>query len=148
PKKPHLEWKRLKVWGYALVLIIAIGFLFYNIGTRSDTEVNVQQTRQPLYVTLSDGSFRNRYQVHIVNKTEHDETYDLSVRGIPTESLDIGNIPEIRVRAGKSLSISARVDLSQEIGTKTESFDFVIQPSSPGAEPLIVPANFNCKRDQ
>ncbi len=147
PKKPHLEWKRLKVWGYALVLIIAIGFLFYNISTRSDTEVNVQQTRQPLYVTLSDGSFRNRYQIHIVNKTEHDETYELRVRGIPAESLDIGNIPEIRVRAGKSLTINARVDLSQEIGTKTQSFEFVIQPSSPDAEPLVVAANFNCKRD-
>src|SRR5690606_31953485 len=50
PHKPRLEWKRLKVWGYALALLVATGFLFYNIGNRSDTEVNVLQNRQPLYV--------------------------------------------------------------------------------------------------
>lgn len=148
PKPPHLEWKRLKVWGYALALIIATGFLFYNIGTRSDTEVTVQQTRQPLYVTLSDGSFRNRYQIHIVNKTEHDETYELRVRGIPAESLNIGDIPSIKVRAGKSLTISARVDLSQELAAKTQTFEFEVKPSSPEAEPLILQANFNSKRDK
>lgn len=147
PKKPHLEWKRLKVWGYALALIVATGFLFYNISTSSDTEVTIQQTRQPLYVTLSDGSFRNRYQIHIVNKTENDETYDLRVRGIPPESLNIGDIPEIRVRAGKSLTISARVDLSEELAAKIHIFDFEVQPSHPDAEPLIIPSNFNSKRN-
>jgi cytochrome c oxidase accessory protein FixG len=143
PVKPHLEWKRLKVWGYALALIIATGLLFYNIGTRSDTEVTVQQTRQPLFVTLSDGSFRNRYQIHIVNKTEQDEIYQLTVRGIPAGSLNIGDIPQIRVRAGKSLTIGARIDLPREIAITTQAFDFVIQPSSSDAEPLVVHTNFN-----
>ncbi len=142
-----MEWKRLKVWGYALALIVATGFLFYNISTRSDTEVTVQQTRQPLFVTLSDGSFRNRYQIHIVNKTEHDEIYDLHVRGIPKESLNIGDIPEIRVRAGKSLTINARVDLSRELASKTQTFEFEVQPSNPAAEPLILQTNFNSKRN-
>jgi len=146
--KPRLEWKRLKVWGYALALVVATGFLFYNIGTRSDTEVNVLQTRQPLFVTLSDGSYRNRYQIHIVNKTEHDEVYTVAVRGIPAESLNIGDIPEVRVRAGKSLTISARIDLSRELAKATHEFDFVIQPSSADVEPLVVPTNFYSKRDK
>lgn len=146
PSRPHLEWKRLKVWGYALALIVATAFLFYNIGTRSDTEVTVQQTRQPLFVTLSDGSFRNRYQIHIVNKTEHEEIYELTVRGIPAESLNIGDIPQIRVRAGKSLTIGARIDLPRDIAIATQTFDFVIQPSSPETEPLVVQTNFNSKR--
>jgi cytochrome c oxidase accessory protein FixG len=148
PDKPRLEWKRLKVWGYALALVVATGFLFYNIGTRSDTEVNVLQTRQPLFVVLSDGSYRNRYQIHIVNKTEHDEVYSLGVRGIPAESLNIGDIPEVKVRAGKSLTISARIDLSRELAKATTGFDFVIQSSRPSAEPLIVPTNFYSKRDK
>lgn len=147
PHPPRLEWKRFKVWGYALALIIATGLLFYNIGTRSDTEVNVMQVRQPLYVMLSDGSFRNRYQIHIVNKTEHDEVYAITVQGIPQEALDLGNIPEIRVRAGKSLSVNAKVDLSQTLAAKTRQFDFVIKPSNPDAEALHVQANFNSKRE-
>lgn len=148
PHKPRLEWKRLKVWGYALALVVATGFLFYNIGTRSDTEVNVLQTRQPLFVTLSDGSYRNRYQIHIVNKTEHDEVYAVGVRGIPAESLNIGDIPEVRVRAGKSLTISARIDLSRELAKATHEFDFVIQPSSADVEPIVLPTNFYSKRDK
>lgn len=145
PHKPRLEWKRLKVWGYALALLVATGFLFYNIGNRSDTEVNVLQNRQPLYVVLSDGSYRNRYQVHILNKTERDEVYEVSVRGIPADALDLGQIPEIRVRAGKSLSVNARIDLSKELAAQTQTFEFVIQPSSPGAEAVIVPTNFYSK---
>ncbi|CAG0954581.1 hypothetical protein MTYP_00385 [Methylophilaceae bacterium] len=147
PHKPRLEWRRFKVWGYALALIVASGLLFYNIGTRSDTEVSVQQVRQPLFVMLSDGSFRNRYQIHIVNKTEHDEVYTILVRGISPESLDLGNIPEIRVRAGKSLTINAKVDLSQEVAARTSNFEFVIQPSGQNTEPLLLEANFNSKRD-
>lgn len=148
PHKPRLEWKRLKVWGYALALLVATGFLFYNIGTRSDTEVNVLQTRQPLFVVLSDGSYRNRYQIHIVNKTEHDEVYSVGVRGIPAESLNTGDIPEVRVRAGKSLTISARIDLSRELAKATHEFDFVIQPSSADVEPIVLPTNFYSKRDK
>lgn len=147
PHKPRLEWKRLKVLGYAAALIVATGVLFYNIGTSSDTEVMVQQIRQPMFIMLSDGSFRNRYQVHIVNKTEHDETYTLKVHGIPESALDLGNIPQIRVRAGKDLTINVKVNLSHELAEKTDEFDFIIVPATPGAEPLEHEAHFKSQRD-
>jgi cytochrome c oxidase accessory protein FixG len=147
PHKPRLEWKRLKVIGYAAVLVIATGILFYNIGTRSETEATVQQVRQPLYVLLSDGSFRNRYTIHIVNKTEKDETYSLKVRGIPESALDMGSIPAIKVRAGKDLNINAKVNLSHELAEKTREFEFVITPSEPNAEPLMIEAHFNSQHD-
>ena len=146
PHQPRLEWKRPKVIGYAAALIIASGMLFYNIGTRSDTEASVQQVRQPLFVMLSDGSFRNRYQLHIVNKTEHDETYTLAVRGIPASALDMGNLPAIKVRAGKDLNINAKVNLSAELAGKTSKFEFVIKPSSPSTEPLLREAHFSSQR--
>ena len=147
PHKARLEWKRPKVLGYAAVLLIASGMLFYNIGTRSDTEATVQQVRQPLFVMLSDGSFRNRYQIHIVNKTEQDEIYTLKVRGIPENALDLGSIPAIRVRAGKDLNINAKVNLSHELAEKTEKFEFAIMSSRQAAEPLILEANFNSQHD-
>jgi cytochrome c oxidase accessory protein FixG len=147
PHKPRLEWKRFKVIGYAAALMVMTGLLFYNIGTRSDTEVNVQQVRQPLFIMLSDGSFRNRYQVHIVNKTEQDQTYKLSVHDIPADALDMGNIPELKVRAGKSLMVNAKVNLSHELAEKTGKFEFVITPSVPNSAAIEVSASFNSQRD-
>ncbi|MEO8417326.1 MAG: cytochrome c oxidase accessory protein CcoG [Methylophilaceae bacterium] len=147
PHKPRLEWKRLKVIGYAVALVVATGILFYNIGTRLDTEATVQQVRQPLFVLLSDGSFRNRYQIHIVNKSEKDEIYSLKVRGIPQAALDMGSIAEIKVRAGKDLNINVKVNLSHELAEKTREFKFVITSSEANAEPLVLEAHFNSQRD-
>ena len=152
PHKPRLEWKRFKVIGYALALIVMSSVLSYNIGTREDTEVSVQQVRQPLFIMLSDGSFRNRYTVQIVNKTEQDATYKLSVQGIPEAALDLGPLatgdtPEIRVRAGKSLAVNAKINLSSEQARAISQFSFVVTPSVAGGEVMVVPASFNSQRN-
>jgi len=145
PHAPRLEWKRLKVLGYAVAIVVMTGTLFYNIGTRTNVEVSVQQVRQPMFIMLSDGSFRNRYQIHIVNKTEHDEIYKISVSGIPADALDMGNIPQVHVRAGKDLTVNAKVNLEHELAERTKIFNFVIQPQTAGAETITLPTNFNSK---
>ena len=142
PEKPHLKWKSLKVLGYASALIIMIGALGYNIGTRSDAEVRVQQIRQPLFVKLSDGSVRNRYQVHIVNKTEADQTYQVVVSGIPASALDLGKVSTIRVRAGKDLLLNAKIDLPEDMAKKTREFEFVVTAESAPREPIVRKVGF------
>ncbi|NCA27632.1 MAG: (Fe-S)-binding protein, partial [Methylophilaceae bacterium] len=139
-------WKRFKVLGYASALILMTSILFYNIGTQSDTVVNVQQVRQPLFVMLSDGSIRNRYQIHIVNKTEADQTYQVTVKNIPAEALDMGNIPEIRVRAGKALAVNAKINLSHELAEKTHEFEFEVTQLSTG-EKMEIEASFNAPKE-
>lgn len=146
PHPPRLDWKRPKVLGYAAVLVVASVILFYNIGTRQGTDANVQQVRQPLFVMLSDGSVRNRYQINIANKTEQEQYYELRVQGIPASALDIGHIPEIRIRAGKSLSINAKVSLASEMARNTKEFSFVIIPMGEEADPIVVKAPFNSSR--
>lgn len=143
PHKPHLDWKRPKVLGYAAALLVASLILGYNIGSRNDTDANVQQIRQPLFIVLSDGSVRNRYQINIGNRTDNDQRYELKVQGIPAKSLDIGNIPEIRVRAGKTLSLNVKVDLSADIARNTKEFFFVIIPTIADAEPVVIKTHFN-----
>lgn len=126
PLPARVEWKRFKVIGYACALLLMSGMLFYNIETSSSTEVNVLQNRQPLFTMLSDGSFRNRYQIHIVNKTEQDQIYRVGVTGIPAEALDMGNFPEVTVRAGKALAVNANVNLSREQAEKVSQFQFSV----------------------
>lgn len=142
PAAPHLEWKRLKVLGYAAALIIMIGALIYNIGTRSDAEVRIEKIRQPLFVKLSDGSVRNRYQVHIVNKTENEAIYKVTVRGIPANALDLGAVSEIRVRPGKDLQLNAKVDLPEGLARTTREFEFIVTPAGPDAEPIARKVGF------
>ncbi|MEZ0232122.1 MAG: cytochrome c oxidase accessory protein CcoG [Methylophilaceae bacterium] len=143
PTKPSIQWMRPKVIGYALSVLLMTGTLAYHIGTRLDTEVAIQQVRQPLFIKLSDGSIRNRYQIHLVNKTELDETYQVGVKGIPDDALDMGNIPHLKVSAGKDLRVNAKVSLSRELAAKTKKFKFIIKPSSRDEAPLEIETNFN-----
>lgn len=146
PHAPQVMWKRFKVMGYAGALMLMTSVLFYNIGTRSDTEVNVQQVRQPLYVLLSDGTVRNRYQIHIVNKSETEQTYEVHVHHIPDEALDMGNIPEIKVRPGKALAVNAKINLSHELAEKTHEFEFEITRASTG-EHMEIETSFNSPKE-
>jgi cytochrome c oxidase accessory protein FixG len=142
PHKPRLEWKRLKVLGYAVALVVMIAGLVYNIGTRTDAEVRVEQVRQPLFVRLSDGTVRNRYQIHIVNKTELEATYKIEVRGIPVDALDLGAVSQVRIRPGKNLQLNAKVSLPEEIARKTREVEFVVTPQAADSESFVRKVSF------
>ncbi len=82
--------------------MLITGTLISSIDHRSSLDAAVQQVRQPLYVMLSDGRIRNRYQVRITNKSVEDVVYVISARGVPEQSLDVGNFREVKVHAGKA----------------------------------------------
>ena len=128
PKKPKLDFMRIKTLGYGVALTFMIGLLGFNITHRTDYEESVQQVRQPLFVILSDGRIRNRYQIRITNKTDHNETYRVTVKGVPPEALDLGNMPQIMIHSGQSLMVQANVMLPPEVANKTQEFHFVITP--------------------
>lgn len=146
PTKPHLKWKHPIVIGPGVAILVMIGWLIWAIDHRTVVEVRVQQVRQPLYVVLSDGKVRNRYQVHIVNKTEREELFTIKVREIPEDALDLGNIPEIRVRAGKDLNITAKIDLDHELAERTDEVTFIVTPQSNPQEVVTREVHFNGKQ--
>jgi cytochrome c oxidase accessory protein FixG len=127
PKQPRIDWLRLKVLGYGISIILMTAYMFYDISHRQSFECSVQQVRQPLFVTLSDGSIRNRYQVRISNLSGHDAIYHIRTQGIPAESLDLGNFQEVRVKNGKSVIVQASVHLSPQQAAQTTDFRFEIE---------------------
>ena len=145
PEKPQIKWKRLKVVGYAIALVSMIAFMIYTLATRTAAEVQVQQNRQPLFVELSDGKIRNRYDIHIVNKTETEETFTIKAEGIPETALNLGHVAEIKVRAGKDLTIAAKVDLEQDLAEKVHEIKFIITPLSNPQEAIVREVNFSSK---
>jgi polyferredoxin len=140
PAKPHLDWKRLKVLGWAASIVLMFGYLFYDIQHRASFEHSIQQIRQPLYVTLSDGSIRNRYQIRLTNISGAEETYAISAKGLPEGALDLGNFGQVSIRNGKSVIIQASVKLDPDKARQLSAFEFVI--SNRQGETMIDPARF------
>ncbi len=143
PEKPRIVWKQMKVILNGIALLVMIALLLYRIATRSDVGIIVEQERQPLYVHLSDDKVRNRYKIHIVNKTEHDETYTISVRGIPESALNMGaETNRVTIRPGKDLRMAAKVDLDEELAKQTTEFEFVMTTESAPDEKITRKVNF------
>ena len=63
-----LHWKRLRIIGYGVALVLMTAYLVYSMATRGSFDRAINQVRQPLYVVLSNGDIRNRYQIRITNK--------------------------------------------------------------------------------
>ncbi len=60
----------------------AIGFLLVvALFIRQDIDVTVAPIRNPTFVTLSDGTIRNTYEVRLRNKNQQDRLFNVSVRG-------------------------------------------------------------------
>ncbi len=134
PAPPRVQWKRLKTIGYGVALILMSAYLVYSISTRGSFDRAVNQIRQPLYVVLSDGDIRNRYQIRITNKAAQNQVYVISARGIPDAALDLGNFREITIKPGHSGLVQASVRLSPELATQTRRFELVITPQGKPAE--------------
>jgi cytochrome c oxidase accessory protein FixG len=134
PGRPRLNWKSLKTIGYGVALLLMTGYLGWSIANRSSFDRAVNQIRQPLYVVMSDGDIRNRYQVRITNKAADDVTFRISARGIPEDALDLGNFREVKVRPGHSTLVQASVRLPPELAARTEYFELLIEPLGKPAE--------------
>jgi polyferredoxin len=63
--------------------------MLYVLLTRPDLDVNVQHDRNPLYVQLSDGGFRNAYTLKVLNMSQDTRSFDLSVDGLPGALIEV-----------------------------------------------------------
>lgn len=142
PKAPYINWKRWKVAGYLLAILGMTGGLIYSINQRTDFEYSVQQIRQPLFVLLTNGEVRNRYQIHLTNKSDRDVVYRIDTKGLPSGALDIGSMQTVTVHGGKSVMVQASVKLQPDQAEKYQNFEFVIQSLTDPTDRAIEAANF------
>lgn len=147
PGKPHLEWLRLRTLGYGVAILVMVGVLIYNIASRSETELSIQPVRQPLFVVLSNGDIRNRYQIHITNKSQEVQEYRIDVRGIPEGAVDLGEMREVSVRQGKSLMVLANVRLSPAMVSRVNEIEFVVTPLKKPDQTVMKKTRFYAKHE-
>jgi cytochrome c oxidase accessory protein FixG len=80
---------------YTILLSLVSAVILYGLINRSSLEMHVLRDRNPLFVLLSDGSVRNGYDVKILNKTHDDQTYSLTVAGMPDLAIRVQGYGDI-----------------------------------------------------
>ena len=78
----HYRILRPRTFYYAAILCVVGSVMLYSLLTRSPLELHVLHDRNPLFVTLSDGSIRNGYDIKVLNKTHEDARYSLTLSGL------------------------------------------------------------------
>jgi cytochrome c oxidase accessory protein FixG len=74
---------------YATILVLIGAGVLIGLSFRSTLDINVLHDRNPLFVTLSDGSIRNGYTIKILNKTRAVQHYGLALDGIQGANLSV-----------------------------------------------------------
>jgi cytochrome c oxidase accessory protein FixG len=97
--------------GVGVGLIVAL-FL------RSDIDMNVTPIRNPLFVTLSDGTIRNAYDIRLRNKLGSDHDYALTVTSGDRVTMKIEGVEGNVVRVPANDTLSTRLYIEAEAGSE------------------------------
>ncbi|MAZ03075.1 MAG: cytochrome c oxidase accessory protein CcoG [Sneathiella sp.] len=81
-RKLKLRFIRPRTIAYGAILALVGAIMLFTLLNRSVLDVNVIRDRNPLFVTLSDGSIRNGYTVKILNKVHETRQFRIDVEGI------------------------------------------------------------------
>jgi len=74
---------------YTGVLALVAAVMVYGLATRSTLEVNLLRDRNPLFVTLSDGTIRNGYTFKIINRARANRDFVLTIGGLEGATLAV-----------------------------------------------------------
>jgi cytochrome c oxidase accessory protein FixG len=102
--KPVYRIFRPRTIIYAIILSAVGSTILYLLLNRSLLEINVLHDRAPLFVTMSDGTIRNGYNIKVLNKTHDDKNYSIKIKGIKTSNVLIQSAGEV---TSESLNVFA-----------------------------------------
>jgi cytochrome c oxidase accessory protein FixG len=117
PTEHHLLRPRTIVYA-AIILVLGVAVLIA-LSLRSSVDVNILHDRNPLFVTLSDGSIRNGYTVKILNKSHAPQLYDLILEGPAGATLGV---------VGQQAESARRIELLANPDSVTSHRVFVTAP--------------------
>jgi len=119
-KPPRPVWKHIlrprtimytTLWGgVGLALVFAL-FI------RADINMTVAPVRNPTYVTLSDGTIRNTYDVRLSNKHGEPRLFELSIVGDPALSVSLEGEESVTVQVPADSASLQRVYIAAPRGS-------------------------------
>ncbi|WP_026376315.1 cytochrome c oxidase accessory protein CcoG [Aestuariibacter salexigens] len=106
---------RPKLVGYFIVLTVMVSLLTFDIVTRVPLELDIIRDRNSLYRENNDGFIENVYTLKILNKSQQDYRYKISVLGF--EEVDFIGDTEVFVSAGEVYSQPVSVAINPDLLT-------------------------------
>ncbi|NSY32884.1 cytochrome c oxidase accessory protein CcoG [Pseudoalteromonas sp. JC28] len=78
---------RLKIVGYGAITVLILVTMVIWAFNRTPIEASVIRDRNALYRVNYEGLVENPYTLSVINKTQHDLTYTVSLKGLPDAKL-------------------------------------------------------------
>ena len=127
---------RAKLIGYAVVLVVMSGLLVMEIVNRVPVSLEIIRDRNQLSRETFNGDVENVYTLKILNKSQKDNTYRVSVRGIDNVKW-IGE-QEVTVKAANvyTLPISLAMD-PYDLTEPMTTITFVLKQISPESDVMF-----------
>jgi cytochrome c oxidase accessory protein FixG len=102
---------RPRVVVYTVLLSVLTAVLAYGLLTRKPLELDIIRDRNALYRETNQGLTENFYTLKLINKSEQDHRYRITVSGLEGLRLIIADHEAIAVPAGEVLSLPVRVQV-------------------------------------
>jgi cytochrome c oxidase accessory protein FixG len=132
---------------YIGIILIALSGIIYGLSHLGSMTLRVIPERQPLFVTMSDGSIQNKYEFKVVNKTDKDLHVNVTaVGGIPGQVIIGAEQPPLTHHGrGTSFTIFVKApggSITQEV----TPIDFQIQSSEDPSVKAVYSSKFNAPK--
>jgi len=112
---------------YSSILVIALSILTYGLFNIAPVEFNVLHDRQPLFVQLSDGSIRNKYEIKLLNKTHKDQIVSINFESKIKNLKSQNTLQSIPLKNGVPKSVFVYLSaFEKDIGNEQE-VTFIIE---------------------
>jgi cytochrome c oxidase accessory protein FixG len=92
----RLRLLRPRVVIYVGLIVAVAAVMFVTLVTRSDLDLKVLRDRNPLFVTLSDGTIRNGYEVKVLNKSHEERRFRLEIEGLADPILSAVGLKDLQ----------------------------------------------------
>ncbi len=125
-EEPRAVWKHIvrprTILYTALWAAVGVGLLVA-LFIRSDLTLAVEPSRNPLYVTLSDGAIRNNYTVRLRNQSGEDRQFRLSITADAVLQIALEGTSELSVLVPADVTFEQRVYLIARPGSTAATSD-------------------------
>jgi cytochrome c oxidase accessory protein FixG len=83
------RWVRPRTILYVALTAVVAAALALGLLSRDNEAINVLHDRNPLFVTLADGSIRNGYTIKILNKEREARSFTLALEGLDAATMTV-----------------------------------------------------------
>lgn len=124
---PRATWSHIfrtrTVLYTALWALVGVG-LIVALFVRLNIEFTVAPVRNPIFVTLSDGSIRNTYDIRLRNKNPEERMFEISLTGNLAFGLSLDDTPYASVSVPADSTLLQRVFVTAPSGSDPATAEF------------------------